>query len=97
MKAVERHDCICFVRAHPDLLQARLAFGCSLLGSLFSTFAVLCTQQACWRVFGHTSLERLPEPKRAVGDCEFRRGESPRRLRSSSESRPVICALSAPS
>jgi hypothetical protein len=31
---------------HPNLPQARLAFGCWLFGSLASTFAVLCTQAA---------------------------------------------------
>src|SRR4029079_12632440 len=31
---------------------ARLAFGCWLFGNLAITFAVLCTQQRCSRVFG---------------------------------------------
>src|SRR3954465_3786612 len=33
---------------------ARLAFACRLLGSLFRTLAVLCTQQRWPRVLGHT-------------------------------------------
>ena len=41
---------------------ARLALACRLFGSLFKTFAVLCTQQRCARVFGHTSSIAFQKP-----------------------------------
>src|SRR5215475_7167131 len=41
---------------------ARLAFGCWLFGNLASTFAVLCTQQRCSRVFGQTSPAAFQNP-----------------------------------
>jgi hypothetical protein len=49
---------------HPDILRARLALACRLFGSLFKTFAVLCTQQRCARVFGQHLVDRLPEAER---------------------------------
>src|SRR6202163_2312345 len=49
---------------------ARLAFDCWLLGSLFKTLAVLCTQQRWPRVLPHL-LDRLPEAEGAVGDREL--------------------------
>ena len=47
-----------------------MAFDCWLLGSLFKTLAVLCTQQlaACPRPH---LLDRLPEAEGAVGDREL--------------------------
>src|SRR5262245_16754698 len=50
---------------------ARLALACRLFGSLFKTFAVLCTQQRCARVFGHTSSIAF-QTERPVGDGELR-------------------------
>jgi hypothetical protein len=41
---------------------ARLAFACRFFGSLFKTFAVLCTQQSCARVIGHTSSIAFQKP-----------------------------------
>ena len=35
---------------------------CKLFGSLLSTFAVLCTQQRCSRVFGQTSSSAFQKP-----------------------------------
>src|SRR6266704_372529 len=46
-EGIERCARILLGLGHPDLLQRRLAFGCWLFGSLFRTFAVLCTQQRC--------------------------------------------------
>ena len=48
-----------------------MAFDCWLLGSLFKTLAVLCTQQRWPRVLGHNLLDRLPEAEGAVGDREL--------------------------
>src|ERR1700730_15128267 len=42
---------------------ARLAFDCWLLGSLFKTLAVLCTQQRWPRVLGHTSSTACQKPR----------------------------------
>src|SRR3954466_10531063 len=41
---------------------ARLALECRLFGSLFRTFAVLCTQQRCSRVVGQTSPSAFQRP-----------------------------------
>jgi hypothetical protein len=38
---------------------------------LFKTFAVLCTQQRCSRVFGPHLARCLPEAERTVGDDEL--------------------------
>src|SRR5579864_2458059 len=43
----------------------RLALGCWLFGSLLRTLAVLCTQQRCSRVVGHSSpsaFQKLSAP-----------------------------------
>src|SRR3954466_8291306 len=40
----------------------RLAFGCWLFGSLLRTLAVLCTQQRCSRVVGHSSPSAFQNP-----------------------------------
>ena len=40
-----------------------MAFDCWLLGSLFKTLAVLCTQQRWPRVLGHTSLTACQKPR----------------------------------
>jgi hypothetical protein len=48
---------------------ARLAFACRLFGSLFKTFAVLCTQQRCARAFGHTSSIAKPSAPSAIASC----------------------------
>src|SRR5512139_1006970 len=66
--------------------KARLAFACWLFGSLFSTFAVLCTQQRCSRVFGQTSQS-------AIGDGEFRRDRQATPLQIEQQGAPVVGAL----
>src|SRR5260370_37617648 len=47
---------------HPDVLQCTLGLACRLFGNLFKTFAVLCTQQRCACVFGHTSSIAFQKP-----------------------------------
>ena len=59
-EGVERGSAAALVSAIQISCSARLAFGCWLFGNLASTFAVLCTQQRCSRVFGQTS----PAPSR---------------------------------
>src|SRR5438477_2425401 len=72
---------------------ARLAFECRLFGSLFRTFAVLCTQQRCSRVVGHTSPSAFQNPSAPSATASSGAADKPRRLRSSSKSRHD-CALS---
>src|SRR5260370_39428841 len=47
---------------HPDLLQRALGLVCRLFGILFRMLAVLCTQQRCSRVVGHTSPSAFQNP-----------------------------------
>src|ERR1700732_4833450 len=72
---------------------ARLGFGCWLFGNLASTFAVLCTQQRCSRVFGQTSPAAFQNPSAPSAMTSRGGASSPRRFRSSSRSRQS-CALS---
>src|SRR5271169_2973930 len=71
----------------------RLAFACRLFGSLFKTFAVLCTQQRCARVFGHTSSIAFQKASAPSATASCGPIVRPRRLRSSSSSFQD-CALS---
>ena len=67
--------------------RARFAFDCWLLGSLFKTFAVLCTQQRWPRVRDHTSSIAFQKPSAPSATASSGPIASPRRLRSSSRSR----------
>src|SRR6202165_2461306 len=62
MKASNATSAATFVSAIHISCNARLAFGCWLFGNLASTFAVLCTQQRCSRVFGQTSPAAFQNP-----------------------------------
>src|SRR3954452_12787987 len=76
---------------------ARLALPCRLFGSLLRTLAVLCTQQRCSRVLGHTSGSAFQKPSAPSATASSGPIASPRRLRSSRSSFHD-CALSrAPS
>src|SRR5207248_7458234 len=66
---------------------ARLAFDCWLFGSLLSTLAVLCTQQRCPRVLGHTSSSACQNPSAPSATASSGPIDSPRRFRSTSSSR----------
>src|SRR6266481_1987608 len=77
---------------HPDVLQCT-AFACRLFGSLFKTFAVLCTQQRCARVFGHTSSIAFQNPSAPSATASCGAIVRPRRLRSRRNSFQD-CALS---
>src|ERR1700680_3785739 len=61
---------------------ARLEFACRLFGNLFRTFAVLCTQQRCARVFGHTSSIAFQKPSAPSATASCGAIARPRRLRS---------------
>src|ERR1700738_3503896 len=97
MKASNANSAATFVSAIHISCNARLAFGCWLFGNLASTFAVLCTQQRCSRVFGQTSPAAFQNPSAPSAMTSRGDTSSPRRFRSSSRSRQS-CALSrAPS
>src|SRR6266852_5763322 len=92
-----RNTAAALVSAIQISCNARLAFGCWLFGNLAITFAVLCTQQRCSRVFGQTSPAAFQNPSAPSAMTSCGGTSSPRRFRSSSRSRQS-CALSrAPS
>src|SRR6201987_5180913 len=72
---------------------SRLAFEYWLFGSLFSTLAVLCTQQRWPRGCGHTSSIACEKPRAPSATASSGATASPRRFRSSSSSFQD-CALS---
>src|SRR5664280_87920 len=76
-----------FVSAIQISCSARFAFVCRLFGSLFRTLAVLCTQQRCSRVVGHTSPSAFQKPSAPSATASSGAAAKPRRLRSSSRSR----------
>src|SRR5271168_3860495 len=97
MKASNASSAAALVSAIQISCNARLAFGCWLFGNLAITFAVLCTQQRCSRVFGQTSPAAFQNPSAPSAMASRGGTSSPRRFRSSSRSRQS-CALSrAPS
>src|SRR5690242_21008284 len=61
MKASNAASASLLVSAIQISCNDRLAFGCWLFGSLLRTLAVLCTQQRCSRVVGHSSPSRSEE------------------------------------
>src|ERR1700732_2758982 len=62
MKASNAASASLLVSAIQISCNARLAFGCWLFGSLLRTLAVLCTQQRCSRVVGHSSPSAFQKP-----------------------------------
>src|SRR6195256_558795 len=93
MKASNAASASFLVSAIQISWSARLAFDCWLLGSLFKTLAVLCTQQRWPRVLGHTSLDRLPEAEGTVGDRELGSHRKPPPLEVEEELFPRLRAL----
>ncbi len=76
---------------------SRLALGCWLFGSLLRTLAVLCTQQRCSRVAGHSSPSAFQKPSAPSATASSGVTTRPRFCKSISSSRRS-CALSrAPS
>src|SRR5437764_4625988 len=94
MKASNASSAATLVSAIQISCSARLAFGCWLFGNLASTFAVLCTQQRCSRVFGQTSPAAFQNPS-AIGDDEPRRHVEPAPLEIEQQIAPVLCVLAA--
>src|SRR5262245_8997890 len=86
-EGIERRERILLGLRHPDLLQRALGF------RLFSTLAVLCTQQRWPRVCGHTSSIACQKPSAPSATASSGATASPRRFRSSSSSFQD-CALS---
>src|SRR4029077_18096409 len=72
MKASNAASASFLVSAIQISWSARLAFDCWLLGSLFKTLAVLCTQQRWPRVLGQTSptaCQKARAPPRLLSHC----------------------------
>src|SRR5467141_3545076 len=82
MKASNAASASFLVSAIQISWSARLAFDCWLLGSLFKTLAVLCTQQRWPRVLGHTSSTACQKPRAPSATASSGPIASPRRLRS---------------
>src|SRR3979411_645113 len=102
MKASNAASASFLVSAIQISWSARLAFDCWLLGSLFKTLAVLCTQQRWPRVLGHTAppaRPRPPPPARLqdaggpVGDRELGSHRKPPPLEVEEEFFPRLRAL----
>src|SRR6266851_2179366 len=66
MKASNAASASLLVSAIQISCSDRLAFGCWLFGNLLRTLAVLCTQQRCSRVVGHSSPSVSPIALEAV-------------------------------
>src|SRR5205085_8354990 len=76
MKASNAASATLLVSAIQISCNDRLAFGCWLFGSLFRTLAVLCTQQRCSRVVGHSSPSAFQKPSApSARDCQEFRAE----------------------
>ena len=91
MKVWNASSATALVSAIQISCNARLAFGCRLLGSLASTFAVMCTQQRCLRL--RPDRGGFPEPERTIGDDEPRRHFGPAPLQVEQQIAPALRAL----
>src|SRR5215472_14708713 len=91
MKASNASSAAALVSAIQISCSARLAFGCWLFGNLASTFAVLCTQQRCSRVFGQTSPAAFQNP--SAPSAMVRRRVEPAPLQVEQQIAPVLRAL----
>src|SRR6516225_5492514 len=97
MKASNAASASLLVSAIQISCNDRLAFGCWLFGSLLRTLAVLCTQQRCSHVVGHSSASAVQKPSAPSAAASSGATAKPRFCKSSSSSRQS-CALSrAPS
>src|SRR6185503_2583586 len=92
MKASNAASASLLVSAIQISCNARLAFGCWPFGSLLRTLAVLCTQQRCSRVVGHSSPSAFQKPS-AVGDGEFGRDRQTSVLQIEQQFTPILRAL----
>src|SRR6266478_124120 len=93
MKASNAASASLLVSAIQISCNARLAFGCWLFGSLLRTLAVLCTQQRCSRVVGHSSPSAFQKPSAPSATASSGATARPRFCKSSGSSRQS-CALS---
>src|SRR4051794_15862859 len=86
-EGVERGLGILRVSAIQISCNDRLAFGCWLFGSLLRMLAVLCTQQRCWRVLGHSSRSAFQKPSAPSAAASSGVTAKPRFCQSRSSSR----------
>lgn len=70
VRAIERRLGILTRLGHPNFCKTVLVFGSMLFGSLFSTFAVLRTQQRCSRSLLQTSPTAFQKPFDSLGCTE---------------------------
>src|ERR1700682_3035676 len=96
MKASNASSAAALVSAIQISCSARLAFGCWLFGNLAITFAVLCTQQRCSRVFGQTSPAAFQNPSAPSAMASRGGTSSPRPLQIEQQIAPVVRALAGP-
>src|SRR3982074_2302610 len=92
MKASNAASASLLVSAIQISCNDRLAFGCWLFGSLLRTLAVLCTQQRCSRVVGHSSPSAFQKPS-AVGGGESGRDRQPSVLQIEQQFPPILRAF----
>src|SRR5205807_8895008 len=93
MKASNASSAATSVSAIHISCSARLAFGCWLFGNLASTFAVLCTQPRCSRVFGQTSPAAFQNPSAPSAMVSRGGASGPVPLQVEQQIAPVLRAL----
>src|ERR1700716_1657502 len=93
MKASNAASASLLVSAIQISCNDRLAFGCWLFGSLLRTLAVLCTQQRCSRVVGHSSPSAFQKARRPAGEGELGRARQPSVLQIEQQSPPILRAF----
>src|SRR6266404_2686067 len=89
MKASNAASASLLVSAIQISCSDRLAFGCWLFGSLLRTLAVLCTQQRCSPVVGHSSPSAFQKPSAPSATASSGAMTKPWFLKSSSSSQAV--------
>src|SRR5712671_3355311 len=87
MKASNAASASVLVSAIQISCNDRLALGCWLFGNLLRTLAVLCTQQRCSRVVGHSSPSAFQKPSAPSATASSGATARPRFCKSSSSSR----------
>src|SRR5437868_9122942 len=86
MKASNAASASLLVSAIQISCNDRLALGCWLFGNLLRTLAVLCTQQRCSRVVGHSSPSAFQKPSAPSATASSGATARPRFFKSSSSS-----------
>src|SRR5437764_3571374 len=93
MKASNAASATLLVSAIQISCNDRLAFGCWLFGSLLRTLAVLCTQQRCSRVVGHSSPSAFQKPSAPSATASSGATARPRFLQIEQQFTPILRAF----